>query len=340
MASEASIDQETRQEVTEKVASTLAGYYLDPEVGETMSKALLDALENHEYDELTTPAAFCERLTADLQAISKDLHLRVRYNDEPSPVQPPSMDYSPEDIAAFTDMSRRANHGFYKVERLPGNIGYLDLRNFWDAGWEGAGDTAAAAMAFLYNTEAIIFDLRRNGGGSPTMVAFLISYLVGPEPVHLNSFYMRMTDKTTQSWTQAYVPGKRMPDKLVYVLTGKKTFSGAEEFSYNLKNMKRATLIGETTGGGAHPGGDVYVHPHYRVFVPIGRPTNPISGTNWEGVGVEPDIDVPQEEALTVAHRMALETVIASLGESPKGAARGQLEEAKAALAELVVSSQ
>ncbi|MEO5953401.1 MAG: S41 family peptidase [Chloroflexia bacterium] len=335
MASEATIDQYTRREVTEKVASTLADYYVDPEVGETMSDALLGALAKHDYDELDTPLAFCERLTSDLQAISNDLHLRVRYNDEPSLVQPPSIEYSPEDIAAFTDMSRRVNHGFYKIERLPGNIGYLDLRNFWDVGWEGAGDTASAAMALLYNTDALIFDLRRNGGGSPTMVAFLISYLVGPEPVHLNSFYLRMTDKTTQSWTQAYVPGKRMADKPVYVLTSKKTFSGAEEFSYNLKNLKRATLVGETTGGGAHPGGDVFVHPHYRVFVPIGRPTNPISGTNWEGVGVLPDIAVPQEEALTVAHRMALETVIAKLGDSPKGSARTQSEEAKAALVEI-----
>jgi C-terminal processing protease CtpA/Prc len=167
------------------------------------------------------------------------------------------------------------------------------------------------------------------------MVALLISYLVGPEPVHLNSFYMRSEDKTTQSWTQAYVPGKRMADKPVYVLTSNRTFSGAEEFSYNLKNLKRATLIGETTGGGAHPGDDVFVHPHYRVFVPIGRPINPVSGTNWEGTGVEPDIAVPQEQALTVAHRMALEDLLDKLGDAPKGAARTQAEEARAALAEL-----
>jgi hypothetical protein len=335
MASDATIDPDTRREVVEKVAETLKDHYVYPEIGETMSSALLGALENHDYDELTTPQGFCERLTTDLQTISKDLHVRVRYNEEPSLVQPPSTEYSPEDVAAFTDMARRANHGFYKVERLAGNIGYLDLRNFWDAGWEGAGDTAAAAMSLLYHTEALIFDLRRNGGGSPTMVALLISYLVGADPVHLNSFYSRSEDKTTQSWTQAYVPGKRMADKPVYVLTSNRTFSGAEEFSYNLKNLKRATLIGETTGGGAHPGGDVFVHPHYRVFVPIGRPINPVSGTNWEGTGVEPDIAVPQEQALAVAHRMALKDLLDKLGDAPKGAAKTQAEEARAALAEL-----
>lgn len=335
MSPEATIDQNTRREVVERAADTLLNYYVIPDVGEKMSSALLASLNNGEYDALDTPIAFCERLTADLQAISKDLHVRVRYNDESRPVAPPSNEFSPEDIAAFTDMSRRANHGFYKIERLPGNIGYMDIRNFWDAGWEGAGDTAVAAMALLYHTDAIIFDLRKNGGGSPTMVAFMTSYLVGSEPVHLNSFYDRSDNSTRQNWTQAHVPGKRMPDKPVYVLTSKRTFSGAEEFSYNLKNLKRATLIGETTGGGAHPGGDVQIHPNYRVFVPTGRPINAISGTNWEGVGVEPDIAVPQEQALTVAHRMALEEVLARLGDSPTGSARTQAEEAKAALAEL-----
>lgn len=335
MPSSVPVDAETRREIIEKVAATLKDHYVFPNVGEMMANALLGALEGHDYDELATSEDLCDQLTNDLQEISRDLHVRVRYSEQPHPVSPPTESFSPEEIAMWTDIAQRANYGFYRVERLPGNIGYIDLRNFWDAGWGGAGDTAVAAMSLLYHTEALIFDLRQNGGGSPSMVALLISYLVDGEPIHLNSFYHRSEDKTTQTWTLPYVPGKRMPDKPVYVLTSSRTFSGAEEFAYNLKNMKRATLIGETTGGGAHPGGDIYVTPHFRVFVPIGRPINAISGTNWEGTGVEPDIHAPKEEALKVAHRLALETVLQNLGDSPAGAAKTQAEEARKTLEDL-----
>ncbi len=328
------VDEATKRQVTESVAHTLIDYYVFPEIGAKMGQAILDALARGDYNPLDSPESLCERLTSDLQAVNRDKHVRVRYNEEARPVTAPREDYSPEEIAAYIDMARRQNFGFYRVERLAGNIGYLDLRNLWDAGWEGAGDTAAAAMSLLYHTEALIIDLRRNNGGTPSMVALLTSYLLDPDPVHLNSFYNRSEDKTTQTWTFPYIPGKRMPGKPVYVLTGKNTFSGAEEFAYNLKNLKRATLIGETTGGGAHPGGDVQITPHFRVFVPIGRPINAISGTNWEGTGVEPDIAVPQEDALKLAHRMALEGVLANLGDNPTGAARSQAEEVRAALAE------
>jgi C-terminal processing protease CtpA/Prc len=330
-----SIDADTRRQVVEGVARALADYYVFPDKGQMMSSAILGALEGRDYDRLTTPETLCEQITADLQTVSGDGHVRVRYNEEPRPVTPPTEEFSPEELAEWSDIARRANFGFYRVERLAGNVGYLDLRNFWGATFEGAGETAAGAMALLYHTEALIIDLRQNGGGSPSMVALLTSYLVGPEPVHLNSFYDRSGDKTTQSWTLPFVPGKRMPDKPVYVLTSKRTFSGAEEFAYNLKNLKRGTIIGETTGGGAHPGGDISVTPHFRVFVPTGRPINPISGTNWEGTGVEPDIAVAKEQALEVAHRLALETVLAKLGDAPMGAARTQAEEAREALKKL-----
>jgi C-terminal processing protease CtpA/Prc len=203
---------------------------------------------------------------------------------------------------------RRDNFCFKEIKLLEGNIGYLDFRCFSEA--TEAGPTAIAALNFLAYTDAIIFDLRQNGGGSPSMIQLISSYLFR-EPTHLNSFYVRESDSINQFWTQAYVEGPRLSDVDVYVLTSSYTFSGAEEFTYNLKNLKRGTIIGETTGGGAHPT-DIKIFHHLNVgmSLPFGRAINPISGTNWEGTGITPDIEVPQEKALDVAHLKALEKLL------------------------------
>jgi C-terminal processing protease CtpA/Prc len=178
---------------------------------------------------------------------------------------------------------------------------------------ELAGDTAAAAMNFLTNTDALIIDIRANGGGAPSMVALVSSYLFGGEPVHLNDLYFRPEDTTHQWWTLPHVPGKRYQDKPVYVLTSKRTFSAAEEFAYNLKSLKRATIVGETTGGGAHPGGMHRLNEHFLVFVPSGRAINPLTKSNWEGTGVAPDLPVAAAQALKTAHLAALKKVAEGL---------------------------
>jgi C-terminal processing protease CtpA/Prc len=229
--------------------------------------------------------------------------------------------------------ARLDNYGLHKAERLPGNIGYLDIRKFNDP--SQAGETAVGALNFLANTDILIIDLRRCEGGNPDMVALISSYLFGEERVHLNSFHWREGEINEQYWTLPYVPGKRYGDKPIYVLTSQETFSGGEEFAYNLKVRKRATLVGETTGGGANIGAPYRIHPHFEVFIPIGRPVNPVTGTNWEGCGVTPDVPVAQEQALQVACRMALETILEKLGEEPTGAYRGQEEEARGALVRL-----
>jgi len=165
-------------------------------------------------------------------------------------------------------------------------------------------------MNFLAHVDAIIFDLRQNGGGSPSMIQLISSYLFD-EPVHLNSFYIRKTDETQQFWTQGHVVGKKLLNVPVYVLTSSFTFSGAEEFTYNIKNLKRGTIIGETTGGGAHPvQGHTFENLPVLVTVPFGRAVNPITKTNWEGTGVEPDIKTPAEQALIVARTEALKKLI------------------------------
>ena len=200
----------------------------------------------------------------------------------------------------------RDNCAFEKVERLPSNIGYLKFNAFLDPAI--CGPTATAAMNFLGNVDAVIFDLRGNGGGDPKMIAFISTYLFR-DPTHLNDLYNRKEDSTTQYWTLPYVPGKKLIDKPVFVLTSKRTFSGAEEFSYNLKNLKRATIIGETTGGGAHPVSGHRLDDHFMIGVPFARAVNPISKTNWEGTGVEPDVKVPADEALDVAKKMAADQI-------------------------------
>jgi C-terminal processing protease CtpA/Prc len=171
---------------------------------------------------------------------------------------------------------------------------------------EICGPTAVAAMNFLANVDAIIIDLRENGGGDPKMIALVSTYLFS-QPTHLNDLWERKGDTTQQYWTLPYVPGKRLDAKPAYVLTSKQTFSGAEEFSYNLKNLKRATLVGETTGGGAHPVSGHRIDDHFMIGVPFARAINPISKTNWEGTGVEPDVKVAAAEALATAQKLATE---------------------------------
>jgi len=206
------------------------------------------------------------------------------------------------------EQNRRSNFGFEKVGQLKGNIGYIELRQF--APCEYAGGTAVAAMNFVAHCDALIFDLRKNHGGYPSMVQFVISYLVDPEPKHINTFYYRPTDDYQQFWTFPHVPGKRLVDIPVYVLTSNATGSGAEEFVYNLKNMERATIIGETTVGAAHPVTLEIVQEHFKVRLPYGRPINPSTKENWEANGVEPHIVVSQGEALKTAHNIALEQLV------------------------------
>mgnify|MGYP000101618948 CR=1 FL=1 len=295
----------------DSIGNKLRANYIFPEVADKMIAALESNLKKGNYKTITDPQEFASKLTEDLQSISHDKHLRVMYNPERIAEQEKvvTAEDSIKYLNEYVSNMQRSNFGFNKVEILEGNIGYLDLRSFSDT--EYAGETAVAAMNFLSNTDAIIIDLRQNGGGSPAMIQLITSYLYGAEPVHLNNFYWRPTDTHTQTWTLPHVSGKRNPDADVYVLTSSRTFSAAEEFSYNLKNLERATLIGETTGGGAHPGGSRAATDQFMIWLPTGRAINPITNTNWEGVGVVPHIEVKADEALDVAKIKALETLIA-----------------------------
>jgi hypothetical protein len=303
------IDAAARSAVIEDALKKLNDYYVFPETAKKMEEAVRDRIARKEYDQITSAKMLATTLQSHLQEVSHDKHLRVMYSARPTPPETERRQPGPDEQARELEFLRTINFGFEKVERLPGNVGYLDLRGFLPA--QLGAETVVAAMNFVANTDALIIDLRRNGGGDPAMVALISSYLFGAEPVHLNDLYFRPDNSTHQWWTLPYVPGKRYGEKKeVYVLTSKRTFSAAEEFTYNLKNLKRARIVGETTGGGAHPGGGRRINEHFAIWVPSGRAINPISKTNWEGTGVTPDVEVPADHALKVAHIAALNSVL------------------------------
>ncbi len=298
------IDAVTKGRVVASLDTLLRERYVDEALGVKIAKSIRKNLNGGKYDDENDVEAFAQALGRDLLELSNDRHLRIRYNPEMAQMVADTGGMNDAGMARMREEARRSNYGFQKVEILPGNIGYLDLRQFAQA--EMGAATAVAAMNFLMNSDALIIDLRKNGGGDPSQVQLLCSYLFSAEePVHLNSLYHRETDQTNQYWTLPYVPGKRSAEIPVFVLTSKRTFSGAEEFAYNLKNRKRATIIGEATGGGANPGGFFPVSDGFIAFVSTGKAVNPVSKTNWEGAGVEPDIAVPAEAALDVARSEA-----------------------------------
>ncbi len=302
----AKIDAATRARVIDGASAMLNEFYVSPELAKQMEDAVRARQKKGEYDSVTDGDAFANMLTENFRQVSHDLHLRVGYSAIKIPETPPGP--NPDAAERNRKQMERINCGFDKVEILPGNVGYLKFDMFADP--EVCGTTAVAAMNFLGNVDSIIFDLRENGGGDPRMIAFLTTYLFSA-PTHLNDLWVRKTDATQQFWTLPYVPGKRLDGKPAYVLTSKRTFSGGEEFTYDLKNLKRATVIGETTGGGAHPVASHRIDDHFTIGVPFAKAINPISKTNWEGTGVEPDVKVPAADALTTAQKLVKEKLAA-----------------------------
>jgi retinol-binding protein 3 len=296
----AAVSPDDVKEAVQSVADILRNGYVFPEVGEKMAADVLARLEKGEYKSITDEKALAEQLTKDLRAISKDKHLGVIFR----PVDPSAS--TPMRGPSIQEM-REHNYGFVKVEQLQHNIGYLRFDVFVPD--DEAKQTASAALAFLQHSDALIIDLRHNGGGSPDMIRYITSYFFD-SPTLLNRMLDRNGNVVDEYYTLETVPGKRFANDLpIYVLTSNRTFSGAEEFSYNLKNLKRATIIGEITGGGAHPVRGERASDRFVVRVPHMRAQNPISKTNWEGTGVEPDIKTSADEALDRAINEAKQSI-------------------------------
>ncbi len=303
----APVDAATRSTVIEKLARVIEEKYVDAEKAAKIAAHVRESLAAGTYREAANAAAFGEAVTADLQGLGIDRHLRVRFDPRMFAMLGDTASGSDEPPDAEIRRSAHENFGFQKIEILLGNVGYLDLRGFMPPSYAGA--TAVGAMSFLASSDALIIDLRNNGGGTPEMIQLITSYLFEGRRQHLNDFYSREGDETNQFWTLPYVPGTRMGSIPVFVLTSNRTFSAAEEFSYDLQNLERATIVGETTGGGAHPGGLFPLEAGFVAFVSTGKAINPVTRTNWEGVGVKPDIEVPQADALKRAHIEALKAL-------------------------------
>ena len=300
-----------QREVVQSIGREVEARYVFPDVARAMSAHLLERLEQGAYESPTAPADFAERLQADLREISKDRHLFVEY--DPREVEDlraaAGGDETPS--GAELEASRLKNFGLRGIGILEGNVGYLDLRDFEHPNLSGT--KIAAAMAFLADCDAMIIDLRSNGGGWSSTTALLASYFFAPgTPVHFTDFHDRLKNETEQSWTLPFVPGRSLPRQPLFVLVSERTFSGAEEFAYNLQALKRATLVGERTRGGANNPESVVINDDFVLFVPQGRPSSPITRTNWEGSGVTPDVLVPEKQALDVAHQKALEQLLAA----------------------------
>jgi retinol-binding protein 3 len=312
------IDKAGGDQLIERIEAGLSKSYIYPAKAAEMGKYLENRRKSGVYEKITSSKEFAETLTNDLQSVSHDKHLRVFYSFDPLPEM-----HAGEPPAAERERMRQemaqTNFGFERVEILDGNVGYLDLRGFVPL--ELAKEKAVAAMRLLSDTDALIIDLRRNGGGAPDMVAFVCSYFFGNQRVHLNDLYWRERNKTDEWWTTPDVPGPKYLDKPVYLLTSRRTFSAAEEFTYDLQNQKRVTIVGEPTGGGAHPGGPERLSEHFAVWIPRGRAINPVTKTDWEGTGVIPDVRTDQASALKTAHIAAVEEILAKTVDKQRQAA-------------------
>jgi C-terminal processing protease CtpA/Prc len=287
-------------DVIEQALGLLCDKYIFPEKAAAAAVAIRARRDAGGYEGLTDEA-LAERVTAHLYEVCADKHLRLRIRDEE---MPPQLSEA-EQLAVMLEWSRLANYGIAKVERLAGNIGYLDIRHVTEP--RAGGPAITAAMQLVAHTGALIIDLRENRGGVPDGVAFWLSYLFPDSETHLNDIYDGRSGLTRQYWTLPYVPGQRYLDRPVYALISEETFSGGEEFCYNLKTQGRATLVGQTTRGGAHPCEALPLTPTLEITLPFARAINPVTGTNWEGTGVEPDITVPAEDAFKVAYQKALQ---------------------------------
>jgi hypothetical protein len=296
-----------KAEVIQKLGQKLKSNYVFPDVAERTSATLEQKSAQGAYADAITAKAFAKLLSDNLRSAGNDRHLSVRFAPDATFDATPGGPPSAHQLARMKEEVVRDGFGIARVERLPGNVGYLDLRGFGPT--EMVGDAYTSAVALLAGTDALILDLRRNGGGEPSSVAYLMSHFFAEgDERHINDIYDRPKDQTRQYWTSASVKTRYL--KPVYVLISGNTFSGGEECAYDFQTQKRGTLVGETTGGGANPGDFVALGHGFVAFIPDGRAINPITKTNWEHVGVKPDIAVPAAKAQQTAYAEILRTLI------------------------------
>jgi len=306
----------SRKQLIDILIKEVNNSYVFPDIARKIDAALRAQQKRGVYNSINSAQRLSEVLTDELQATSKDRHLRVMYSARLIPINKPNTEPTPDNAARKLAMMRSENFRVEKIERLPLNIGYLDLAGFSPA--KDAAETIAAAMTVLAHTDALIIDMRNNLGGDAATSALLASYLLDKR-THLSDFYYREGNRIEQRWSSDVVPGLRYGQKKdVYILTSQDTFSAGEDFTYALKNLKRATVIGEITGGGANAGDVRRLLPNFAAFVPLSRLISPVTKTNWEGVGVTPDVSVCADDAL----RTAQVAILKKMADAEKNAAK------------------
>ena len=295
-ASTMSLELNEKNEVIESLQAVIADNYVLTENIPQIDKSLLSLNKTLAVSKRTSSEAFASLLTDELKVFDK--HFTVQFTqNQPQKAQPEAKE-------SWFEKLDRSNSGFNKVEILKGNVGYLDFWGF-DALSDKSKKTVENAMQFLSHSDALIIDLRENGGGSAEMVQFISSYFL-PEKTHLNSFYARKAGHTSDFWTFDEVD-RIFPENVpVYILVSANTFSAAEEFAYNFKHLGRATIIGQPSKGGANPWQWFDIGHGYRAGIPVAMAINPVTKSNWEGVGVIPHVVIGSEKALPTAYAMAL----------------------------------
>ncbi len=294
--SENVIENIEKQQVIDSVITHLNDRYIFPDVADQIAKKLKNNIKNGLYNKINSYGKFGSEITTTLKSINNDRHLWIWYNP----------DWINEEKLRIQNLStgnnigleeaKINNFGFKEVKILDNNIGYLRLDEFTE--YPEALEIVEGVFQSISDCDALIIDLRNNSGGSPEMVQLLCSYLLPNPSIHLNSLVYKNNSKVDQYWTYYFLPGERFINKPVYVLVGERTASAAEEFAYNLQNLKRVKIIGEQTRGAAHDNEFLILNSHYFMSLPIARAVNPITNTNWENTGITPDIVIEEEQAL------------------------------------------
>jgi retinol-binding protein 3 len=307
------VDSQMRRRLVDAIVHELEIKYVAPERAKEIGSYLRSKLQTGAYDKLDNPRQLAAAFTEDLRAVSKDSHLWVAYDPTLERAllttpQTPSVDLlelppTSDQLAGW----RRSNFGFHSVEIMSGNVGYIELRGFVDVNY--SKETAVAAMSFVANSDAVIIDLRKNPGGFVNTENFLASYFYGVDPVELLSRYHRDSDVTVKDWTLREVRGKRMPNVDLFILTSGETASAGEGFSFILQQRKRAKIVGEKTAGAGYGNKETPIGDGFVFFVSIFRQFDSRTGQGWQGVGVIPDIAVPADRALSVAHSLAIKSL-------------------------------
>jgi tetratricopeptide (TPR) repeat protein len=304
------ITKKEKTEIIQSISENLLETYIDLDVARELTTTLKYNMNSNKYKSITNPEEFSKVVTEDLQKVSKDLHLKLNYEPkkiaQSKRVMPEEMKIKREKMMAMK--MAEFNYGFTEVKVLNGNIGYLNLRMFADINY--AKDAATAAMSFLSNTNAIIIDLRTNEGGVPSMMQLLSSYFTDAKPVLLSNFYERQTDSKTQLFTFETIDGKRITNKPLYILTSHNTFSAAESFAYTLKHLDKAIVVGEVTKGGANRTKRFNLNDDFTISVPYIEAIHPVTKSNWEGKGVQPNIETTEKEAFVKAYMDAINKTV------------------------------